>query len=90
MKYTKNSLAYTLAALVDFAWDDYRPNAPDEIIQRSLGYQCACFVAQHTVDGDGGVETEVGISEMATDRNVPFDTRLKMAHEFIKLFGGVK
>lgn len=90
MTYTTDSLAYTLAKLVDFAWDDYKPNAPDENIQRSLGYQCACFVAQYTVDGKDGVETEVGISEMATEYNVPFADRLKMAYNFISLFGGVK
>jgi hypothetical protein len=91
MTFDTETLAMVLANLVHFAWDDYLPDgSPDENIQRTLGYQCACFVAQYTVDGESGVETEVGMDMMQVDTNMTKDARLRLARKFIKTFGGVK
>ena len=91
MTFNNETLALVLANLVHFAWDDYRPvGSPSEDVQRIIGYQCACFVAQYTVDGEDGVETDVGMDMMKVDTYMDKSSRVQLARRFVKAFGGIK
>lgn len=85
-------LAQVLAQVVHFARDDYNPKQSDGGMPRegewNLGYVCSCFLAQHTLRGGEGVDTEFGFRRMKVDKDVPFEERVKLAEAAIAELGG--
>lgn len=87
------TLAAIIAQIVHFAHDDYTGN--DSVVLPesnawSIAYVVACFVAQHTVNGDDGVDTEYPWKTMKITERMPYDDRLVLACEVIAAFGGAK
>ena len=89
--FTDNQLALILAQIVNFGWSNYTPDGkPDQYLQENIGYQCACFVAQHTVEGDVGVETDEAMQLMRVDKPMNEGQRFELAMKFIRMYGGAK
>lgn len=92
---TITELAQVLAQIVHFAWDDYYDpldagaKLPEQT-QRTVAYVCACMLAQHTVRGEEGVETEFPYDFLGIAERMPFIERLTLATQAIALCGGIK
>lgn len=90
MKYGRATLAETVAQVVHFARDDYRPpdsTMPDDVVW-NVSYICACFLAQHTVEGGDGVETEYPWTLLQVTTDMEYEARLKLAESAIAGLGG--
>lgn len=87
-------LAQVLAQLVTFARSDYDPRQAEDAMPQdvlwNISYICSCFLAQHTVLGDGGVDTEFGFASMKVDEDMSFEERIKLAEAAIEELGGIK
>jgi hypothetical protein len=90
MNYKIDTLADIIAQLVQFARDDYQNGVFPEAVADNCAYVVACFVAQHTADGDAGVESREAFDALAVDRDMPFSERAALAHSFITSYGGEK
>lgn len=94
MPYTLDSLAEIIAQIVDFSWDDYNPIIPENVYPDNVGwniaYVCACFLAQHTVEGHNGVDTEYAYNGLSVDSFMSYKERLKLAKKIINQMGGPK
>jgi hypothetical protein len=89
--FTDNQLALVLTQIVNFGWSNYTPDGkPDQYLQENLGYQCACFVAQHTVEGSDGVEIDEAMTLMKIDKEMNEGERFALAMKFIRRYGGAK
>lgn len=84
-----NTLPGILAQLVHFAHDDYLPEGrmpPD--VGWSIAYVAACFLAQHTKLGDGGVDTEVTHTGLQVGHQMSYTERLALAEELVREWEG--
>lgn len=85
------TLAYILANIVQYSRDDYF-NGKETTYPADIGwnaaYICACFLANHTRDGESGVDTEVPHVGLKIMEEMSFDDRLKLAQALIKEWGG--
>ena len=94
-KYGGLTLAEILAQIVAYMHDDYNPRQsetviPDEVIW-NCAYVCACFVAQHTVNGGEGVDTGHPYEALKiTDETISYAERVMLADSLIHSYGGVK
>ena len=82
--YKLDSLAAIMAQVVHFAWDDYGPY--DELPEpnlRTVAYQIACFAAQHTTEGQHGVESEEALLGLRIRENISYEDRLAAATKFV-------
>lgn len=87
----KDSLAQIMAQVVEFGREDYKGSTsviPDNI-EWNIAYQAACFLAQYTVGGDDGVDTEVAYYGLEVNKDMPYEDRLKLAYKLIEEWGGV-
>ena len=87
------TLAAIIAQIVHFAHDDYSGN--DSVVLPepnawSIAYVVACFVANHTVDGDQGVDTGEPWEVLKVAERMTYDERLVLACELIATYGGAK
>ena len=88
---TNNQLAFVLAQTVNFGWSNYTPDGkPDRVVQETIAYQCACFVAQHTNLGGDGVEIVEAMNLLDVDRELSYDDRFNLALKCVEFYGGVK
>lgn len=79
-------LATVIAQLVHFAHDDF--GAPDSVIlpeqcQWTVAYTVSCFIAQHTLRGEEGVDTETGWEGLKVYERMPFADRLALAEALV-------
>ena len=88
MKYSIASLAEILAQIVQFSRDNFTgvDSIYPEDVKYDCGYICACFLAQHTPNGNQGVETEAAIKLLKIDDALSYSDRLKLARKAIKEF----
>lgn len=85
-----NQLAFVLTQIVNFGWSNYTPDGkPDRMVQETIAYQCACFVAQHTNAGDAGVEVDEVLEALRIPYEMSYDDRLNLALNYVEFYGGV-
>ena len=86
------TLAPVLAQVVQFARDDY--TGPDSVLPEaviwSAAYVCACFLAQHTVQGNEGVDTGNPFEALRIPKEMSYAERLKLAEQLVQSWGGQK
>ena len=90
---SNDQLASVLADLVNFGFSNFTPDTPDYVlllVQENIAYQCACFVAQNTKDGDGGVEICEAFEALKVNKDLSKEKRYALALAFVEDFGGVK
>jgi len=84
----RGALAIVIAQVVHFTLDDYAGNPIPEAVEWNAAYISACFIAQHTVDGHEGVETEGPWKALQTMKHIPFSERLALAERLVEEWGG--
>lgn len=84
-------LAAVIAQLVHFHLSDFQPkdDIPD-FMTGNVSYICACFLAQHTVHGCDGVETDTARELLQVEKRMPYLRRLRLAEGAVNLLGGEK
>lgn len=88
------SLAQIIAQICEYMHDDYRDN-PDSVLDENIiwntAYICSCFIAQHTVDGHAGVNTDHTLNGLKIAQDIDYWERLDLVNQYIALYyGGVK
>lgn len=76
-------LSDVIAQLVQFARDDYQMGIMPQECMWNIGYIVSCMLAQHTPEGDSGVDTEIGYMGMAVDKDMPYTERLALAKALV-------
>ena len=91
VQYGVSTLGEIVAQIVHFAHDDY--SGEDSVIlpldmQWSIAYVAACFLAQHTVDGHNGVETDWVHTCLRLNTRLSYSARLAHANKLVTELGG--
>lgn len=85
------TLPHVIAQCVHFAWNDYANDGPlPEDVVWTVSYQVACYLAQHTPEGEHGVDTETGLRSLKVDEDMPYAERLALAEQVVADHGGAK
>lgn len=83
-KLSREALAAVLAQIVHYAWDDYAGNQElPEVAMWTTSYICSCFLAQHTDEGEYGVETEYPLARLKIAESMSYADRLALAIEAV-------
>ena len=86
MKYTVDTLAEVIAQVVHFSMDDFSGSSDNEYPEQvawNVSYQVACFLAQHTLHGGNGVETDVAMDLLQVGKFMPYIERVELARKAI-------
>lgn len=71
-------------------WGYEDPNVDREYLLQCTSHQIACFLAQNTVDGSDGVETEIVLEQLVSPEIREIEEWESIFKGIVEEFGGLK